>query len=59
MSKNTSTQHLFEVRIRQMGNPAVVEGLTYDLQGGVRLDAGDNRKMRRIARKMLRKEGKL
>ncbi|EJM2518090.1 hypothetical protein NN677_001421 [Salmonella enterica] len=59
MGKNTSTQHLFDVRIRQMGNPTVVEGLTYDLQGGVRLDAGDNRKMRRIARKMLRKEGKL
>lgn len=59
MRKNTSTQHLFDVRIRQMGNPTVVEGFIYDSQGGVRLDAGDNRKMRRITRKMLRKEGKL
>lgn len=59
MRKNTSTQHLFDVRIRQMGNPTVTEGVNYDAQGRIWLDAGDNRKMRRIARKMLRKEGKL
>ncbi|EII7448386.1 hypothetical protein LHS21_002614 [Salmonella enterica subsp. enterica serovar Newport] len=59
MRKNTSTAHLFDVRIRQMGNPTVTAGLTYDAQGGIRMDAGDNRNMRRIARKMLRKEGKL
>ncbi|EDR5177112.1 hypothetical protein CEH78_003072 [Salmonella enterica] len=59
MARNTSTAHLFDVRIRQTGNPVVMEGFEYNAQGGIRLDAGDNRKMRRIARKMLRKERKL
>ncbi|EOV0289540.1 hypothetical protein ACOIPX_003000 [Salmonella enterica] len=59
MRKNTSTAHLFDVRIRQMGNLVVREGFEYNARGDIRLDAGDNRKMRRIARKMLRKERKL
>ncbi|ECI3886002.1 hypothetical protein AHV09_03640 [Salmonella enterica subsp. enterica] len=59
MRKNTSTAHLFDVHIRQTGNPVVMEGFEFNAQGDIRLDAGDNRKMRRIARKMLRKERKL
>ncbi|EAV3153260.1 hypothetical protein EZX59_14920 [Salmonella enterica] len=59
MRKNTSTAHLFDVRIRQMGNPVVMEGFEYNAQGSIRMDAGDNRKTRRITRKMLRKERKL
>ncbi|HAK3334006.1 TPA: hypothetical protein H2A59_004571 [Salmonella enterica] len=59
MRKNTSTAHLFDVRIRQMGSPTVMEVFEYNAQGDIRMDAGDNRRMRRIARKMLRKEKKL
>ncbi|ELE3059113.1 hypothetical protein RMG04_003438 [Salmonella enterica] len=45
MGKNSSTQHLFDVRIRQMGNPVVMEGFSYNAQGDVKPDAGDNRRM--------------
>ncbi|HFZ9214784.1 TPA: hypothetical protein ACIPE5_002470 [Salmonella enterica subsp. diarizonae serovar 61:r:-] len=59
MRKNTSTAHLFNVRIRQMGNPVVMEGFSYNVQGDISPDAGDNRKTRRMAKRMLRREGKL
>lgn len=59
MRKNNSTAHLFAVRVRQMGNPVVREGFTYDLMGNVTPDDGDNRHARRMTKAMLRKERKL
>ncbi|ASD85097.1 hypothetical protein L8Z36_003085 [Salmonella enterica] len=59
MGKNTSTQHLFDVRIRQMGNPVVMEGFSYNAQGDVTPDAGDNRRTRRMTQRMLRRERKI
>ncbi|EAO1439737.1 hypothetical protein LGI69_000324 [Salmonella enterica] len=59
MGKNTSTQHLFDVRIRQMGNPVVMEGFSYNAQGDVKPDAGDNRRTRRMTQRMLRRERKI
>lgn len=59
MRKSSATKHLFAVRVRQMGNPVIREGFTYDLEGNVTPDDGDNRHMRRFTRAMLRKERKL
>jgi hypothetical protein len=59
MRKNNSSAHLFAVRARQLGNPVVMEGFSYNTQGDVAPDAGDNRRTRRMIKAMLRKERKL
>ncbi|MCZ4676946.1 hypothetical protein O4O00_21550 [Citrobacter sedlakii] len=59
MRKNNSTAHVFAIRTRQLGNPVVMEGFSYNAQGDVVPDAGDNRRMRRMIKAMLRKERKL
>ena len=59
MHKNKSSAHLFAVRTRQLGNPVVMEGFSYNTQGDVTPDAGDNRLTRRKIKAMLRKERKL
>lgn len=59
MRKNNSSAHLFAVRARQLGNPVVMEGFSYNTQGDVAPDVGDNRRTRRMIKAMLRKERKL
>ena len=59
MRKNNSSAHLLAVRARQLGNPVVMEGFSYNTQGDVAPDAGDNRRTRRMIKAMLRKERKL
>lgn len=56
MSKNRSSQHLFQVRIKQLGNPVVMEGFSYNAQGDVSPDSGNNRRTRRMIKAALRKK---
>ncbi|WP_391528017.1 hypothetical protein [Photorhabdus akhurstii] len=55
MSKNQSTGHLFSLRVRQLGNPSVKEGFSFDAQGNVVPDIG-NRRTRRMIKAALRKK---
>ena len=59
MSRSQSTAYLFNIRTRQLGNPVVMEGFSYNAQGDVKPDVGDNRRMRRMTKAMLRKDRKL
>lgn len=56
MSKNRSSQHLFQVRVKQLGNPVVMEGFSYNAQGNVVPDMGNNRRTRRMIKAALRKK---
>ncbi|HGI5215195.1 hypothetical protein AB6F65_20225 [Providencia hangzhouensis] len=56
MSKNQSTGHLFSLRVRQLGNPSVKEGFSFDAQGNVVPDIGNNRRTRRMIKAALRKK---
>ncbi|HEP0305179.1 TPA: hypothetical protein QIS90_000986 [Providencia rettgeri] len=56
MSKNQSTGHLFSLRVRQLGNPSVKEGFSFDTQGDVVPDIGNNRRTRRMIKAALRKK---
>lgn len=56
MSKNRSSQHLFQVRVKQLGNPVVMEGFSYNAQGDVSPDSGNNRRTRRMIKAALRKK---
>lgn len=56
MSKNQCTGHLFSLRVRQLGNPSVKEGFSFDAQGNVVPDIGNNRRTRRMIKAALRKK---
>ncbi|CND45417.1 Uncharacterised protein [Yersinia pseudotuberculosis] len=55
MRKHSSTADLFRVRVRQLGNPVVTEGFSYTAEGVVTLDAGNNRRTRRMVESLMRK----
>ncbi|HFW3112019.1 TPA: hypothetical protein ACIBE2_002250 [Salmonella enterica subsp. diarizonae serovar 61:r:-] len=59
MRKNTSTAHLATLRFIQMGRPGDMEGFSYTAQGDISPDNINNRKTRRMAKRTLRREGKL
>lgn len=56
MRKSQSSEHLFQVRIRQLGNPTIREGFGYDKRGDAVPDLGNNRHTRRMLKAALRKD---
>lgn len=56
MRKSRSSADLFQIQVKQMGNPVVHEGFSYTERGDVTPDTGNNRRTRRMIKSMLRKD---